>query len=306
MFPGLTPFTVQTETSPGVVSIYGLKTDPPIPSLPTLLLLHGFPQNHRIWSRVAGLLAGRYNLVIIDLRGYGASSKPSSLAAYAKSAMARDCIAVMDAVLGPDGDRRFSVCAHDRGARVAHKLCVDHPARVQRVMLLDICPTLAMYAQTGLAFATAYFHWFFLIQPAPLPETLVAAKPREFAQRFMGARQAQGAQVFDEAAFESYVGGLADEETLHAMCQDYRASATLDLEEARADIAEGRLIRCPLRVFWGKHGVIEECFDAIKEWRAVTEEGVVVDGHSVDSGHYIPEQIPDLLASKIIDFFVEE
>ncbi|EGX87871.1 epoxide hydrolase, putative [Cordyceps militaris CM01] len=303
MFPGFTPFTVQTETQPEAVSIFGLQSAPSPTPLPPLLLLHGFPQNHRIWSRVAPLLAGRFHLVLIDLRGYGGSSKPASVAAYAKSAMARDCIAVMDA-LGHAG-RRFFVCAHDRGARVAHKLCVDHPARIASTILLDICPTLAMYGQTNLQFATAYFHWFFLIQDAPFPETLIAARPREFARLFMGARQAEGVTIFDEPAFESYVAALGDEAAVHGMCQDYRASASLDLDEAREDLAQGRLIKCPLRVFWSERGVIEKCFDAIKEWKAVAEKDVLVEGHSVDSGHYIPEQLPEVVASKVIAFFSE-
>ncbi|PQK08076.1 hypothetical protein BB8028_0001g01550 [Beauveria bassiana] len=304
MFEGFTPFTVQTESQPDTVSISGLKSDNSIATLPTLLLLHGFPQNHQIWSRVARLLTGKYNMVAMDLRGYGASSKPESVAAYAKSAMARDCVAVMDALGYNTGG--FFVCAHDRGARVAHKLCVDYPARVQKMMLLDVCPTLAMYSKTNMEFATAYFHWFFLIQPEPFPEMLIAARPQEFAQKFMGSRQVQGLTIFDSLAFDSYVQALGDAATIHAMCQDYRASASLDLDEARDDVAHGKLIRCPLKVFWGEHGVIEKCFNAVQEWQAVTAEGVVVEGRSVDSGHYIPEQIPETIAAEVVKFLCQE
>ncbi|KAM3458609.1 hypothetical protein MY3296_000367 [Beauveria thailandica] len=302
MFQGFIPFTVQTESQPDAVSISGLRSDNPAATLPTVLLLHGFPQNHQIWSRVASLLTGRCNMVAMDLRGYGASSKPESVAAYAKSAMARDCVAVMDA-LGYAGG--FFLCAHDRGARVAHKLCVDYPGRVKKAMLLDVCPTLAMYSKTDMEFATAYFHWFFLIQPEPFPELLIAARPQEFAQKFMGSRQAQGLNIFDRSSFDSYVNALGDAATIHSMCQDYRASASLDLQEARDDAADGKLIRCPLKVFWGEHGVIEKCFNAVQEWQAVTAEGVLVEGRSVDSGHYIPEQIPETIAAEIVQFFCE-
>ncbi|TQV91885.1 hypothetical protein V2A60_006014 [Cordyceps javanica] len=303
MFQGFTSFNVQTESLPQAVSIFGLRTDHASPSLPTLLLLHGFPQNHQIWSRVAHLLAGKYNIVVIDLRGYGQSSKPKSVSAYAKSAMSRDCVAVMDA-LGYTGG--FFVCAHDRGARVAHKLCVDYPERVKKAILLDICPTLAMYSKTDLEFATSYFHWFFLIQPEPLPETLICASPREFAELFMGARQAEALSIFDTSSFDSYAEALGDFASVHAMCQDYRASASLDLEEAKDDIADGELIKCPIRVLWSERGVIDKCFDALKEWQAVAEEGVLVEGRSVDSGHYIPEQIPEIVASEILEFLSEK
>lgn len=299
MFEGFVPFNVQTQSQPEAVSIFGLRSEHDA-SLPTLLLLHGFPQNHQIWSRVAHLLAGKYNIVAMDLRGYGQSSKPKSVLSYAKSAMSRDCVAVMDA-LGYTGS--FYVCAHDRGARVAHKLCVDYAARVQKAMFLDICPTLAMYGNADMEFAKTYFHWFFLIQNEPFPETLISTSPEKFAQMFMGGRQAEGLTIFDNSSFDSYVKALGDPDTIHGMCQDYRASATLDLEEARDDLAHGRLISCPLSVFWSKRGVIEKCFTALKEWQAVSADNVIVQGRSVESGHYIPEQIPDVVASEILQLF---
>lgn len=301
MFDGFTPFTIQTQSAPENVTIFGLKSsDATASALPTLLLLHGSPQNHRIWHRVAQLLAGKYNIVAMDLRGYGDSSKPEAVAAYAKSVMARDCIAVMDA-LGCTGS--FFVCAHDRGARVAHKLCVDYPTRVEKAIFLDICPTLAMYSKTDQAFAEAYFHWFFFIQKEPLPETLISNSPREFAQLFMGGRQEKGLTIFENSHFDSYVKGLGDPAAVHGMCQDYRASASLDLDEARDDLSKGKLVQCPLRVFWGQHGVIEKCFDAVKEWQAVTSDDVTVEGRSLDSGHYIPEQVPEIVASEVVSFF---
>ena len=302
MFDSFEPFSVVTQSSPEV-TIKGLKSGDASSPLPPLLLLHGFPQTHHIWHRVAPLLLDRYTVVLMDLRGYGASSKPGGdVAQYAKSAMARDCIAVMDAL---GFTSRFSVCAHDRGARVAHKLCVDHPGRVRGAVLLDICPTLAMYEATGFEFAQAYWHWFFLTQPAPLPETLIGAEPRRAAEMFMGGSSLNGKGelgIFEEECWEEYVRGFADSDALHAMCQDYRAAATVDLDESRADLGAGRLVECPLLVLWGRHGVIEKCFDAMKEWRAVVKEGVPVQGYSVESGHYIPEEVPEDVVSAIQQF----
>lgn len=302
MFDGFQPFDIQTQDDPPV-TIHGLKSgDASSSSLPPLLLLHGFPQSHHIWHRVAPQLTDKYAVILMDIRGYGASSKPADLASYAKSAMARDCIAVMDA-LGYAG-RPFFVCSHDRGSRVTHKLCVDFPDRVRAAILLDIAPTLAMYTATNFDFAKAYFHWFFLIQREPLPEMLITAKPREFAELYMGGRQERGLQIFEKENFDYYASMLGDEDAVHAMCQDYRASSTLDLDEARDDFKNGRLVKCPLLVLWGKHGVIEKCFDAIKEWRAVTEQGVDVKGYSVEAGHYIPEQTPQDVVAAVREFLV--
>ncbi|KAK2603344.1 hypothetical protein N8I77_009808 [Diaporthe amygdali] len=299
MFEGFKPFRIKTSTEPEV-TISGIRS-PAKSNLPALLLLHGFPQTHHIWHRLAPQLTDTYNVVLLDLRGYGSSSKPAGdVSAYAKSAMARDCAAVMTEL----GFPTFFVCAHDRGARVAHKLCVDHAERVTRAIFLDICPTLAMYEGTNLEFAKAYFHWFFLIQKSPLPETLILAEPRRLAEMFMGGRQRDGTAIFAVECFEEYVRGLGDPDTVHGMCQDYRASATLDMEEQRRDLAEGRHIKCPLRVLWGNAGVIEKAFDALAEWRKVTDKGVSVDGHAVDSGHYIPEQAPDVVVAEIREFLV--
>ncbi|KAG9252634.1 Alpha/Beta hydrolase protein [Emericellopsis atlantica] len=300
LFPGFTPFSLQTSRDPPI-TIHGLQSGSSSTNLPPLLLVHGFPQSYHIWHRIAPKLTEEFNVVLIDIRGYGASSKPADVACYAKSAMARDCIQVMDQ-LGYTG--HFSVCAHDRGARVTHKLCVDYPDRVKAAILLDICPTLAMYTATDFDFAKAYFHWFFLIQQEPLPETLISASPRAFANMFMGGRQTDGLRIFDEECFEYYQSVMEKPEAIHSMCQDYRASATLDLNEAREDIKLGRLIRNPLLVLWGKHGVIEKCFDAVKEWQAVAAEGVTVRGHAVESGHYIPEQTPDEVLKAIREFLV--
>lgn len=295
MFDAFEPFNFTTESEPHVV-IHGIKSGDSTSSLPPLLLLHGFPQTHHTWHYIAPQLLHKYTIVIPDLRGYGESSKPDPVSAYAKSAMARDCIAVMDQL----GFGSFFVCAHDRGARVAHKLLVDHPDRVRSAILLDICPTLAMYSATSFDFAKHYFHWFFLIQEAPLPETLVSGSARKVADAFLGGAQ----PWFEQGVYEHYVKSLEDPDTIHGMCNDYRAGATLDLDEARDDLSNNRLIRCPLRVIWGNRGVIEKCFDALKEWRAVTDKDFEVDGYSLDSGHFIPEEAPDKVVAAVLEFLV--
>lgn len=297
MFDGFDTFAITTQAEPHV-SIFGIRSgDASSANRPPLLLLHGFPQSHHIWHQVAMQLKDNYNIVIVDLRGYGSSSKPEDVSQYAKSFMARDCIKVMDE-LGIAGS--FFICAHDRGARVAHKLCVDYPDRVRKAIFLDICPTLAMYTVKNPNFAKMYWHWYFLIQPSPLPETLISASPRQFAELFMGGRQASGLAIFDKESLGHYVSHLGDLDTIHAMCQDYRASATLDLDEAREDTKLGRLIKNPLRVLWARHGVIGKHFHAIQEWKAVSD--AEVDGHDVDSGHYLPENVPDEVVSNILEF----
>jgi pimeloyl-ACP methyl ester carboxylesterase len=299
MFEALDPFTLTTQKDPHV-EIFGLKSGDANASRPALLLLHGFPQSRHIWHRVAPPLLDQYTLVVPDLRGYGASSKPDDIASYAKSVMARDLIAVMDQL----GFGTFYVCAHDRGARVAHKMCVDFPGRVLKLILLDICPTLAMYNKTDFEFAKAYFHWFLLIQPAPLPETMLAGDPRRVIEMYMGGRQVGGLDIFDPECLEYYISMMGDATTVHAMCNDYRAAASLDMQEQRDDLARGRNIKCPVRVLWGKRGVIEKCFDAVSEWRAVSEPGVDVQGWAVDSGHYVPEERPEAVVSAIKEFFL--
>ncbi|KAM0450506.1 hypothetical protein ACHAO4_006484 [Trichoderma viride] len=292
-----TPFTVQTQSSPPI-SIYGIKSSGSSSSLSPLLLLHGYPESHIIWHLVAPQLTSHYSVVIMDLRGYGASSKPANnTELYAKSHMAQDCIAVMDS-LGY-ANQPFYVCAHDRGARVTHKLLVDHPARVRKAILLDICPTLAMYNSPNPEFPKAYFHWYFLIQPYPLPETLINGAPRQLIEMFLGVGKHL---LFHKDALEEYVKCMEDKDYVHATCQDYRASATHDLDEAREDLDKGRLIQSPIRVLVGKKGVVSRLFDVEKEWRNVTADGVPVEVEHIDAGHYIPEQVPDTVVSNILEF----
>lgn len=298
MFQGFTNFSEEAQPR---VTIKGVKSSST--SLPPLLLLHGFPQTYHIWHRVAPKLVQSYTVIVPDLRGYGQSSKPEGIESYAKSAMAKDMVALVDK-LGFEG-QPFYICAHDRGARVSHKLCVDHPKRVKKAILLDICPTLAMYNATNFDFAKAYFHWFFLIQKAPLPEHAITGSAKEFTKAYMSVRQGDSLDIFIPECYSEYEKCLSDFDTVHAMCNDYRASASIDMEEATADLENGRLVQCPLMVLWGKQGVIESQFDPLKEWQAVVDSKVKVEGHSVESGHYIPEEAPDATVDAINSFLVD-
>lgn len=265
---------------------------------PPLLLLHGHPQTMAMWHRVAPQLAQRFTLVLMDLRGYGDSGRPEPDAghlAHSKREMALDALAVM----AHHGFARFDVLAHDRGARVAHRLALDHPDAVQRLMLLDIAPTLAMYEQTSEAFARAYWHWFFLIQPQPLPESLIDVDPARYVRSVMGGRHA-GLAPFDPAALAEYERCAALPGTAASVCEDYRASASIDLEHDRADVAAGHRLAQPLRVLWGEHGTVARCFDVLALWR---ERATHVSGHSLPCGHYISEEAPDALAAEALSFF---
>jgi len=264
---------------------------------PPLLLLHGHPQTHSIWHRVTPELARRHTIVAADLRGYGDSSKPEGTAShdnYAKRVMARDQVTLMQAL----GFRQFDLMAHDRGARVAHRLAVDHPDSVHRLILLDIAPTLAMYEQTTEAFARAYWHWFFLIQPAPLPERLIQADPAGYIRDVMGRRSA-GLAPFDPRALAEYQRCIALPGSAHGVCEDYRAAASIDLEHDRADRETGRMVEQPLLALWGARGVVHSCFDPLAEWRRVAR---VVSGSALDCGHYIAEEAPEALLACVAPF----
>lgn len=270
---------------------------------PPLLLLHGYPQSHVMWHKVAPILAQRFRLVIPDLRGYGDSDKPpggNDHAAYSKRAMANDMIAVMQAL----GFTRFKVAAHDRGARVAHRLAVDHPDRVERLMLLDIAPTLAMYEQTSMDFARSYWWWFFLIQPAPFPETLIGAAPEVYLKKKIGYGHA-GLAPFTAEAYREYLRHVSDPAAVHGMCEDYRAAASIDLVHDREDRAASRYIECPVHALWGAHGVVNRCFKPLEEWRKATASRCDVTGHTLPCGHYIAEEVPELLIDAIDAFFKE-
>jgi haloacetate dehalogenase len=265
---------------------------------PALLLLHGHPQTHAMWHRVADALAQRFSVVALDLRGYGDSSRPAPDARHlnhSKRTMAADALAVMRRL----GHAQFFVAAHDRGARAAHRLAADHPAAVQRLMLLDIAPTLAMYEQTNEAFARAYWHWFFLIQPSPLPERMIETDPVFYLRSVMGSRHA-GLAVFDPQAMAEYERCIQRPGTAAAICEDYRASAGVDLEHDRADVARGVRLDVAVRALWGTHGTVGRCFDVLKLWR---ERAHHVSGRALDCGHYIAEERPDELLGEMLEFF---
>ena len=266
---------------------------------PPLLLLHGYPQTHLIWRKIAPRLAQSYTVVATDLRGYGDSSKPAGLpdhSNYSKRTMANDQVNVMRH-LGFDA---FFLCGHDRGARVAHRLATDHPDAVKKLAVLDIAPTKAMYEGTSMSFARAYYHWFFLIQPAPYPETLIGNAPEVFLHHHM--IRFSGMEPFMPDAWPEYVRHFSDPATIHATCEDYRAAATIDLEHDTADIASGHKINCPLLALWGEYGIIERCFNAREEWQKVATS---VNGKALPCGHYIPEEVPDLLTDELLDFFTD-
>ncbi|RZL61559.1 MAG: alpha/beta fold hydrolase [Variovorax sp.] len=263
-----------------------------------LLLLHGHPQTHAIWHRIAPRLAERFTLVMIDLRGYGDSGRPAAdagHAVYSKREMARDALFAMQ----HHGFARFGVLAHDRGARVAHRLAADHADAVTRMLLLDIAPTLAMYENTTDAFARAYWHWFFLIQPSPLPEALIASDPSRYVRSVMGSRHA-GLAPFAPEVLAEYERCAAIEGSAASICEDYRASATIDLEHDRADVAAGQSLAMPMRVLWGEQGAVGRCFDVLSLWRARASD---VSGRAVPCGHYIPEEAPGELLAEALDFF---
>ena len=263
-----------------------------------LLLLHGHPQTHAIWHRVAPALAERFTVIAVDLRGYGDSGRPAAdaeHAVYSKREMAHDALAAMR----HHGFERFAVLAHDRGARVAHRLATDHPGAVERMLLLDIAPTLAMYEHTSEAFAKAYWHWFFLIQPPPLPEALIASDPVRYVRSVMGGRHA-GLAPFAPEVLAEYERCAAIAGTAESICGDYRASATIDLVHDRADIAAGRKLAQPLRVLWGEHGAVGRCFDVLSLWRECATQ---VSGRALPCGHYVPEEAPRELLAEALQFF---
>jgi len=259
-----------------------------------LLLLHGHPQTHAIWHRVAQQLAKSFTVVMTDLRGYGDSSKPQGTPDhlnYSKRVMALDQIKVMRHF----GFAEFDVLAHDRGARVAHRLALDHPKAVKRLVLLDIAPTLAMYEKTSNQFARSYWHWFFLIQPAPMPERLIEGDPAAYVRDVLGRRSA-GLAPFDDRALAEYVRCLELPGTAHGLCEDYRASAGIDLVHDQLDLDEKNFVKQPLLVLWGEQGVVHQCFEPLKEWSKVA---VNVQGKALPCGHYIPEEAPEVLLDQV-------
>ncbi|NJS37218.1 MAG: alpha/beta hydrolase [Brachymonas sp.] len=294
MFEGFTPFSLKRNG----IQLHGRMALSASWEGPPLLLLHGHPQTHAMWHKVAPELAKRFKLVLMDLRGYGDSSRPpedEAHANYSKREMALDAVAVMQHF----GFSQFNILAHDRGARVAHRLAADHPDLVQRMMLLDIAPTLGMYENTTSNFATAYWHWFFLIQPQPLPEALIESDPVRYIRSVMGKRHA-GLAAFSPEAMAEYERCIQIPSSARGICEDYRASATIDLEHDRADIAAGKKLALPLRILWGQHGAVGANFDVLKLW---SERATQVSGRALACGHYIAEEAPGELFAEAHNFF---
>ena len=287
-FPGFTTHRIDTSGSEIRCVVGG--DGPPV------LLLHGYPQTHVMWHRVAPALARHYTVVCADLRGYGDSGKPASddsHAAYSKRAMAADMVELMRDL----GHPRFRLAGHDRGGRVAHRLCLDHPDAVSHVAVLDISPTRTMYAATDMAFATAYYHWFFLIQPFDLPERLIGADPAYYLRRKLGG-WGTGLDHFDPRALAEYERCYRNPETIHATCEDYRAAASIDLEHDRE--SEAQRVGCPLLVLWGERGVVHRLFRPLEDWAAVATD---VRGRALPCGHYLAEELPDATLAELTAFF---
>ncbi|MGQ0574303.1 MAG: alpha/beta hydrolase [Pseudonocardia sp.] len=246
---------------------------------PPLLLLHGFPQTKAMWHEVAPELARTHTVVAADLRGYGDSSRPGD---YSFRAMAADQVALMRGL----GFERFAVVGHDRGARTAHRMALDHPGAVERVAVLDILPTLHVYSTVDRRVATAYYHWFFFIQPEPLPETLIGADPGFYLRTLLGG-WGSGLDAFAPEALADYERCFADADARHAMMEDYRAGASVDLEHDRADLATP--VAAPMLVLWGARSIVGGSGDVLGIWR---ERAADVRGQAVDAGHFLVEERP--------------
>ncbi len=263
---------------------------------PPLLLLHGYPQTHFMWHKVMPRLAEHFTVAASDLRGYGDSAKPpggDDHAGYSKRAMAADQVAVMRAL----GFERFHVAGHDRGGRVGHRMALDHADAVTKLAVLDIVPTHKLFATTDKALATAYYHWFFLIQPHDFPETLIGNDP-DYYLDFVFARWGADADAFAPEAMAEYRRCFSDPAAIHASCEDYRAAASIDLEHDEADL--GRRLTCPLLALWGEKGAMHPLYDVLACWR---ERAQAVAGRALACGHYLPEEAPEETVAALSRFF---
>jgi haloacetate dehalogenase len=267
---------------------------------PPLLLIHGYPQSHVIWHHVAPVLAGRFTVVAPDLRGYGDSQAPETDAghlAYSKRAMAGDLAEVMSAL----EFERFGVVGHDRGARVAYRMALDHVDRILSLCSLDVIPTGDMWRLTDKDRALDAFHWQFLAQPAPRPETLIGHDPDYVLDWLLTSWAADGFQ-FDGEALAEYRRCFRKPEVIHATCEDYRAGATIDDEIDRADQAAGRRIQCPLLFLWGEQAGFgsTDNGDSLSVWRQWCDGEV--SGGPIDCGHFLPEEAPETVVERLFAF----
>ncbi|MEW6145723.1 MAG: alpha/beta hydrolase [Thermodesulfobacteriota bacterium] len=281
---------VKIETSGATINIvHGGEGKP-------LLLLHGYPQTHVMWHLTAPALAEHFYVVCTDLRGYGDSSKPESSPdhyTYSKRAMAKDCVEVMESL----GYKSFFAAGHDRGARVTHRMALDYPDRIEAACVMDIAPTHTMFTRADKAFATGYYHWFFLIQPDGLPEKMIGCDPEYYLREKLRRWSAPGAR-FDEEAVREYVRCFSDPAAIHASCEDYRAAATIDLVHDEEDFE--KKIACPLLVIWGAKGFINRTYNVIETWK---EKAADVRGGTLDCGHFLPEEKPEDVSAELIKFF---
>jgi haloacetate dehalogenase len=266
---------------------------------PPLLLLHGNPQTHAMWNAVAPELAKRFTVICPDLRGYGGSLKPPATpdhAPYAKRTMARDMVELMEAL----GHTRFLIGSHDRGARVAHRLALDFPDRVEKLAVLDIVPTIEHFERTDMAFALGYYHWFWLAQPHPYPEVLIDAAPEIWFSTHT-TRGARPQDLFHPDALADYLAAVRNPDTIRGICEDYRAAASIDLEHDRASRTAGQKVQCPLLVLWGAKGKIARWYDAPAIWRQYCAAEMA--GGPVNSGHYLAEEAPGEVLERFAAFF---
>lgn len=285
MFDGFK--SVQVQTSGATINVVSGGKGPP------LLLLHGFPQTHVEWHKIAPTLAKEFTVVAADLRGYGDSSKPAdgdNHIGYSKRAMALDQVEVMSHL----GFGKFAVVGHDRGGRVAHRMALDHAEKITRMAVIDIVPTYKIYHSVTKEFATAYYHWFFLIQPAPLPETLIGNSLDYFMNRSFAPLMPKSVRP---EAYAEYLRAFKNPATLHAACEDYRAGAGIDLEHDEADLT--RKVECPVRVLWAERGPVGRQFDVLATWR---ERATQVTGKSLPGGHFLPEELPDQVLAELQAF----
>ena len=272
----------------GQIFFYTSGTGPPV------LLIHGYPQSSIMWEETASILRKNFTTIIPDLRGYGRSFAPKSLgdhSTYSKRAMATDLVNIMDFL----SFKHFAVIGHDRGGRVAHRLARDYPERVTALSVLDICPTLDMYELTKKKFATSYFHWFFLTQDFPIPEIFIEKNCKFWMETCL--KKWSGGHNFGHK-FERYYRDFNRKKYIHSSCEDYRASASIDLEHDKLDRL--KKLKIPIQVLWGCKGVINECFDPIKLWSNYTQ--VSVSGEALPCYHFIPEELPELLCKKLREF----
>jgi haloacetate dehalogenase len=265
---------------------------------PPLLLLHGYPQNHLMWRRVAPALARDHTVVLADLRGYGDSGKPAPDAAglvYAKRSMARDQVGLMRQL----GFPQFQLAGHDRGARVAHRLTLDHPGAVTRLAILDIVPTRHVLHNVTLAMATTYYHWFFLATGNGIPEQLIGADPGYWVRSLISPLLGEGASI-DPEAMEDYIRCFRDPRTVAASCADYRSAVSIDLAHDDETFAAGQRIDCPLLALWGAQGFVGRGYQPLAVWQQYATD---VRGQELPTGHFLPEEAPELVIEALRDFF---